>query len=156
MHQPLLLAGLSLINMSTYGIYSHWLTLILTDLPPLSMVPAQVPLVWLRFMKKTWQADVNSLGTFSLAGLFWRGGDIIHISKMHLSKMYNSVVFIHSQSCTTVTIIKFQNIYIMLRVPKFKFIPTPFHQVLGTGEYANTTSRVDIFICHKNRHKTHV
>lgn len=82
MHHPLLLAGLSLINMRTYRIYSHRLTLILTgDLPPLSMVPAQVPLVWLRFMKKTWQADVNSLGTFSLAGLFLRGGHNSHYQK---------------------------------------------------------------------------
>lgn len=96
-----------------------------------------------------------------LGHLAWRvffvcGGDIIHISKIHLSKIYNSVVFLHSQSCTTVTIIKFQNICIVLRVPKFKFIPMPFHQVLGTGKYADITSRVDVFICHKNRHKTHV
>ena len=54
--------------------------------------------------------------------------------KIHLFKMYNSVVLLHSQSCTSFTTIKFQNIFIGLRALKFKFIPTPFHQVLDAGK----------------------
>lgn len=128
--------SLSLINTSTHRIPSHWFAPILTGRSPSHTYGLCTGMNEVD-RKKTAGRCANPLATFCLDFFLFEIQFTHH--KIHLFKVYNLVVSLHSQSCTTITTLKFQNISTVLRVLKFKCTPTLFHQVLDTGEYSDLT-----------------